>query len=150
MAILYKAKCCKCSEVTEYSWGHGIFHLQYQCCSCLKLFLLPRKAPRPNRNGLEVPKFLEKNNYKSFPPTQKEKIIRFSDIEIDTYLKNRIQWQYGDDDWDEHEILRLTKQVASCGCGVTLMLVDQQKQLECACRNCGSKNLKVDAIGIAD
>jgi hypothetical protein len=93
---------------------------------------------------------LEKNNYKSIPPTKFEKIIRYSDVEIESYLNDRIQWQYGDDEWDEHEISQLTKQVASCGCGVSLKRVEQQNQFECACIKCGSTNLKIDTVGIGD
>lgn len=150
MATLYKTTCNSCSEVTEISWGDGMFYLQYQCINCLKLFHLPRKAPRQNRNGREVPKFLEKNSYKSFPPTSNSKIIRFSDEEIHSYLKDQIQWQHGDDEWDAHEIERIIKLVVSCTCDETIKRIDQKKKLDFACQKCGSMSLQKENIGMVD
>ena len=150
MATLYKSTCNSCSEETEISWGDGMFYLQYQCINCLKLFHLPRKAPRKNRNGREVPKFLEKDGYESFPPTQINKVIRFSDEEIHLYLKNQIQWQHGDDEWDAHEVEQLIKLVVSCTCNAAIKRVDQQKKFDFACQKCGSTKLQIENIGVLD
>jgi len=149
MGTLYKVNCSNCSHVGELSWGDGIFHLQFQCNECLKLFNIPRKAPRANRNGREVPKFLEKHDFKSLPPTPSNEIIRFSDENLKAYLEARSQWQHGDDEWDDYEIEQLISLV-SCDCDDDMTRVSDQKQLKLTCIKCGSPNLEYTKMGTSD
>lgn len=149
MGVLYKITCNDCSEEHEISWGEGMFHLQFQCKCCLKLFNIPRKAPRPNRNGREVPKFLEKHDFKSFPPTPNSDIIRFTDENLKAYLDASFQWQHGDDEWDSYEIEQLIS-LLSCECDDDVTNVNNQTQLHSICFKCGSSNLKFLNIGTSD
>ncbi len=149
MATLYKTRCDSCSEEAEISWGDGMFYLQYQCKCCLKLFHLPRNAPRQNRNGREVPKFLVKDGFKSFPPTPTNQIIRFSVQEIVSYLNNQIQWQYGDDEWDTYEIDQILSLV-SCECESDLVATSKEKIPKLKCQTCNSSRLQTHCVGSSD
>ena len=149
MGILYRITCNRCLDERELSWGDGMFHLQYLCNSCLNLFNIPRKAPRPNRNGREVPKFLEKHDFKSFPPTPINEIIRFTDENLKAYIDARFQWQHGDDEWDEYEIEQLISLV-SCDCDSDIIHVTQETPITISCVRCGSINLQKTNIGTSD
>jgi hypothetical protein len=149
MGTLYKVTCSNCSHVGELSWGDGIFHLQFQCNECLKLFNIPRKAPRTNRNGREVPKFLEKQDFKTTPPIPLEGIIRFTDDNLRSYLASRSDWQHGDDEWDDYEIEQLISLV-SCECDDDVTKVSDQKQLKLSCTKCGSSNIECIKTGTSD
>jgi hypothetical protein len=149
MGTLYKVTCSNCSHVGELSWGDGIFHLQFQCNECLKLFNIPRKAPRANRNGRDVPKFLEKHDFKSLPPTTSNEIIRFSDENLKAYLETRSQWQHGDDEWDNYEIEQLISLV-SCDCDSDLTHVSQKNKPQIKCNSCKSSSIHVSIIGTSD
>lgn len=126
-----------------------MFHLQYQCNYCLKLLNIPRKAPRANRNGREVPKFLEKHNFKSLPPTPNSEIVRFTDENLKAYIDARSQWQHGDDEWDSYEIDQLISLV-SCNCDADLSKVTEQTSLHLTCLKCDSKNLEFVSVGVCD
>lgn len=149
MGTLYKTNCTNCSDERKLSWGDGMFHLQYQCQCCLKQFNIPRKAPRPNRNGREVPKFLEKHDFKSLPPTPSNEIIRFTDENLKAYLEARSQWQHGDDEWDEYELEQLISLV-SCDCDSDVVHVTQETLITIACERCGFNNLQMTNIGTSD
>lgn len=149
MGTLFRVTCNNCSCVKQVSWGDGMFHFQFQCNSCLKLFNIPRKAPRANRKGREVPMFLEKHDFKSLPPTPINEIIRFTDENLKAYLEARSQWQLGDDEWDNYEIEQLISLV-SCDCDSDLNHVTQDTSITSACEKCGSINLQMTNIGTSD
>jgi hypothetical protein len=149
MGTLYKITCKRCEEIAEVAWGDGMFYLQFQCDSCLKLFHIPRKAPRQNRNGREVPKFLETQSFKTIPPTPIDEITRFTDEELKKYVENRVQWQKGDDEWDEFEIKQLIS-IASCKCDALFARVSKIKQMNVSCQKCGSKNHEKEVVGTVD
>ena len=149
MGTLYKVTCSNCSHVGELSWGDGIFHLQFQCNGCLKLFNIPRKAPRRNRNGHEVPKFLEKYNFKTTPPISNEDIIRFTDENLKVYLDARSKWQHGEDEWDDYEIEQLISLV-SCECDSDLVHVNQEEIPKFKCHSCNSSNVESLMLGTSD
>jgi len=149
MAILYKSTCNSCSEEREISWGDGMFYLQYQCDCCLKLFHLPRKAPRQNRNGREVPKFLEKHGFESHPPKSSEEITRFTDKSLKMYLENPTQWQHGDDQWDSYEIEKIISLV-SCGCISVLHPTSERKIPKLNCQSCNTSRLITHTLGMSD
>lgn len=149
MGTLYKITCTSCQEERAISWGDGMFHLQFQCNICLKLLTIPRRAPRANRNGREVPKFLEKHDFKSLPPTPINEIIRFTDENLKAYIEARSQWQHGDDEWDSYEIDQLISLV-SCNCDADLSKVSEQTSLHSTCLKCDSENLEFVSIGVSD
>lgn len=149
MATLYKSTCKSCSEETEISWGDGMFYLQYQCNCCLKLFHLPRKAPRQDRKGRIVPKFLEKHDFKSHLPKSNEEITRLTDADLKTYLSNPTKWRNGDDEWDSYEIEQILSLV-SCACKSDLVPTSQEKIPKLKCQTCNSSKLQTHAFGISD
>jgi hypothetical protein len=149
VGTLYKIICDSCFDERQLSYGDGMFHLQYQCNSCFKLFNIPRKAPRPNRNGREVPKFLEKHDFKSLPPTPINEIIHFTDEYLNAYLKARSQWCHGGDEWDSYEIGQLISLV-SCECNDIVIKISEQSQLRTTCFKCGSLNIDFVKIGASD
>jgi hypothetical protein len=149
MGTLYKITCKRCEEIAEVAWGDGMFYLQFQCDSCLKLFHIPRKAPRQNRNGREVPKFLETQSFKTIPSTPIDEITRFTDEELKKYVEKRFQWQTGDDEWDELEIQQLIS-IASCKCDASFTHVSTMEKMICICQKCGSKNHEKEVVGTVD
>jgi len=149
MGTLYKMTCKSCEEIAEVAWGDGMFYLQFQCGSCLKLFHIPRKAPRQNRNGREVPKFLETQSFMTIPSTPIDEITRFTDEELKEYVEKRFQWQTGDDEWDEFEIQQLIS-LLSCKCDALFTRVSTIKKMIVSCQKCGSTNLKVEVVGMVD
>jgi hypothetical protein len=149
MSTLYKTKCRNCEEQSEVVWGDGMFHIQYQCVGCLKLFNIPRKAPRQNRNGREVPKFLETQSFKTIPPTASDEITRFTIEELKKYFENSFEWQKGDDEWDDFEIQQIIS-IESCNCRVPLTRVSTMKEMNSTCQKCGSSKLEKKSVGILD
>ena len=149
MGTLYKMTCNSCEEVAELAWGDGMFYLQFQCDSCLKLFQIPRNAPRQNRYGREVPKFLETQSFKTIPPLPIDEITRLTDEELNKYLEKRIQWQQGDDEWDEFEIKKIIS-LLSCRCDALFTRVSTIKKMIVACQKCGSTNHEVVTVGLVD
>ena len=126
-----------------------MFHLQYQCICCSKLFNIPRNAPRPNRNARLVPKFLEKHDFRSAPAIPNNEIIRFTDEYLKNYIETRSQWKLGDDEWDDYEIEKLTS-LAKCECDSDMVRVTENLQFEIRCQNCGSSRYQAINIGISD
>lgn len=149
MGTLYKTNCSNCSDERELSWGDGMFHLQYQCKGCLKLCNIPRNAPRQNRNGREVPKFLEKHNFKSLSPIPYSEIIRFTDENLKAYIDARSQWQHGDDEWDDYEIEQLISLV-TCDCDSDIVHVNQEDNPQFKCHSCNSTNVLSLMLGTSD
>ena len=149
MGTLYKTTCNSCFDERVLSWGDGMFHLQYQCKCCLKLFNIPRKAPRPNRNGREVPKFLEKHNYKSSPSIPINEITRFTDENLKSYIEERSQWRRGDDEWDSYEIDQLIS-LMPCKCEADFIKVTAETRLHQICLKCGSEKLEFLSVGVSD
>ena len=149
MGNLYKTTCISCLDEQMLSWGEGMFHLQFQCICCLKLFNIPRKAPRPNRNGREVPKFLETHNFKSFLSIPINEITRFTDENLKSYIEERSQWLRGDDEWDSYEIDQLISLVA-CSCDADFSKVTAKTSLHQICLKCGSEKLEFLSVGVSD
>lgn len=149
MGTLYKTACNSCLEEYELSWGDGMFNLQFQCKNCLRLFNIPRNAPRPNRNGRVVPKFLETHDFKSLAPIPNAEITRFTNESLKAYFDTRSQWQHGDDLWDAYEIELLISFIA-CECNADIRHVNQQENPTASCRKCGSINLRMAGVGISD
>ena len=149
MGTLYRITCESCQDEHELSWGDGIFHLQFQCKCCLKLFNIPRKAPRPNRNGRDVPKFLEKHDFKSLPPTPINEIVRFTDENLKSYLDARSQWQHGDDEWDAYELEQLFA-FNSCDCDADVEHITEQITFKVMCEHCGFSIHQAIKIGTSD
>lgn len=149
MGTLFHTSCNNCNQEDTLSWGDGIFTIQYQCCTCFKLFNIPRKAPRPNREGRDVPKFLEKSNFKSLAPIPTYEIIRFTEENLMHFLEARTQWQFGDDEWDSFEVEQLIALIA-CKCDSEVKRVDANLQLRYACKKCSFLDLQLRNIGTTD
>jgi hypothetical protein len=149
VGTLYKITCTNCQDERQLSWGDGMFHLQFQCKYCYKLFNIPRNAPRPNRNGRLVPKFLEKHDFKSLPETPNNEIIRFADEFLKDYIETSSQWKHGDDEWDEYEIEKLISLI-TCECDSDIVHVTQHLPIETRCKYCGSSEHQKINIGTSD
>lgn len=149
MATIYKATCKNCSNEEKVLWGDGLFYVQYQCTNCLKTVAIPRHAPRPNREGREVPKFLEKVGFYSYPPTPTVEIRRFTEAELKEHLSNHLAWQNGDDEWDESEVLKIL-QIMCCDCYASLERVSKDSSPSAKCDSCNSVNLQMELEKLAD
>jgi len=149
MAAIYKAICKNCSSEKRVLWGDGMYYIQYQCSSCLKTINIPRHAPRPNREGREVPKFLETIAFHSYPPTPTDEIIRFTDAELNYHLKNHVRWQVGNDKWDEFEIQKIL-QILGCECFSTFERVSRDSSPSTKCDTCSSVDFQMTLDKLAD
>ncbi len=149
MAEIYKAICKNCSSEKSVLWGDGMYYIQYQCSNCLKTVGIPRHAPRPNREGREVPKFLEKDSFYSYPPTPIEEIIRFTDAELEEHLSNHVAWQNGDDEWDEFEVKKIL-QIRGCKCSSAFERVSRDSSPSTKCESCNSVDFQMTLDKLAD
>lgn len=149
MAEIYKAICKNCLSEKRILWGDGMYYIQYQCSHCLKTVDIPRYAPRQNREGREVPKFLEKINFHSYPPTPSDEIIRFTDAELNDYLINHVSWQIGDDKWDEFEI-QIILQILGCACSSVFERVGRDSSPSTRCDLCISVDFQMNLDQLAD
>lgn len=87
------------------------------CNTCGQRSSIPRLAPRPPREGRDVPSFLQTSRYFSLPPIQNSDIRRFKAEEllnIDALCK--ASGSEDTDQWDDFEIAALIAQKNPCQC----------------------------------
>ena len=153
MGTIYKCCCSACShDFTVYD-GDGMHSIGLICNGCGKRSSIPRQAPRPPREGREVPSFLQTSRFYSLPPIPDSQITRFSDEElanIDQLNKNFES--DGCDHWDGFEIETLISKKNPCACGGTVDL-ESKTSSEFApnsntrCPKCNSKNFNYEFDG---
>lgn len=118
MGSIYKCKCNECShDFTVYD-GDGIRFIGLICNTCGNRSSIPRHAPRPPREGRDVPSFLQTSSYFSLPPIPDAEIKRFTDAEfsnIDQLIKD--VGAFSSDRWDDFEIAGLLALRNPCKCG---------------------------------
>lgn len=117
MGSTYQCRCIACShDFTVYD-GEGMRSLGLICNTCGQRSSIPRRAPRPPREGRDVPSFLQTSRYFSLPPIQDADIRRFTAEEllnIDALCV--ISGSEDTDQWDDFEIAALIEQKNSCQC----------------------------------
>lgn len=118
MGTIYQCRCNACSHDFAVYDGDGMRTLGLICNGCGQRSSIPRKAPRPPREGREVPSFLQTSRYFSLPPIRDADIRRFTAEEllnIDALCKPT---GHEDTDlWDDFETTALIVQKNPCQCG---------------------------------
>lgn len=117
MGTTYKCRCTACShDFTVYD-GDGMRSLGLICNTCGQRSSIPRQAPRPPREGRDVPSFLQTSRYFSLPTIPYAQIRRFTDqelVNIDALCKT--SGSEDADQWDDFEIDALMAQRTPCQC----------------------------------
>jgi len=117
VAETYRCVCngCLCSFVLKD--GGGMTYVQWICDRCGQAIVLPRYAPRPNRDGHNYPVFLQRQDYipvAAIPPTD---ITRFNSSDLAEFLSQQANWPRGGDRWDTSEIEEMLTILGCCNCG---------------------------------
>jgi hypothetical protein len=118
MGTTFRCRCETCHhDFTVYD-GNGMRSLGLICNGCGHRSSIPRQAPRPPREGRDVPSFLQTSRFFSLPPIPDAEIKRFTDEEfanIDELSKaTEVE---NTDRWDDFEIAALIEQKNPCQCG---------------------------------
>ena len=153
MGTIYKCCCSACShDFTVYD-GDGMHSIGLICNGCGKRSSVPRQAPRPPREGRDVPSFLQTSRYFSLPPIPDADIRRFTAKELlNIEALCKTSGLEDTDQWDEFETAALIAQKNPCQCGGTVDL-ESNTSSELApnsntrCPKCNSKNFNYDVEG---
>jgi len=118
MGAIYKCKCNECShDFTVYD-GDGMRYLGLICNTCGDRSSITRHAPRPPREGRDVPSFLQTSRFFSLPPIPEAEIKRFTGEEFaNIELLCKAAGDENTDLWDDFEIAALIEQKNPCKCG---------------------------------
>ena len=136
--------------------GDGMFTLGLICKTCGKRSGIPRRAPRPPREGLVVPKFLQTSRYFSLPPIPEAEILRFTELELaNIYELSKTYGLAATDSWDDSEIKALIDRKNPCECNGQ---VDLAAKTEIAggpnsmtrCPSCRSDQVTTEKKGVWD
>jgi hypothetical protein len=117
MGITYQCRCNACSQNFTVYDGDGMRAIGLICNGCGQLSGIPRHAPRPPREGRDVPSFLHTSRYFSLQPITEAEIRRFTDQEllnINEICKTTVSEDT--DRWDDFEIAALIAQKNPCQC----------------------------------
>lgn len=117
MGTIYRCRCNACSDDFTIHDGDGMRTIGLICNGCGQRSGIPRHAPRPPREGREVPSFLQTSRYFSLPPISDADIRRFTVEEllnIDALFKT--SGPEDNDQWDDFEIAALIEQKNPCQC----------------------------------
>jgi len=129
MGTIYKCCCSACSHDFTIYDGDGMHSIGLICNGCGKRSSIPRHAPRPPREGRDVPSFLQTSRYFSLPPISETEIRRFTAQELLNI--NAIGKSGGSEDtdrWDDFEFAALIAQKNPCLCGGTVDVESKTKR----------------------
>jgi hypothetical protein len=129
MGTIYKCFCSACSHDFTIYDGDGMHSIGLICNGCGKRSSIPRQAPRPPREGRDVPSFLQTSRFYSLPPIPDSEITRFTDeglANIDQL--NKSSGSEGGDRWDDFEIATLINVKNPCLCGGVVDLESKSKR----------------------
>lgn len=117
MGTIYQCRCKECHHGFAVYDGDGMLSIGLICKTCGQRSGIPRSAPRPPRDGLDVPKFLQTTRHFSLPPIPDTEILRFTDLELANI--NQLVKTHGlaaTDCWDDFEIKALISMKNPCQC----------------------------------
>jgi hypothetical protein len=118
MGATYQCHCNKCSHEFTLNDGDGIQSLGLICNVCGQRASIPRQAPRPPREGRDVPSFLQTSSFFSLPPIPDAEIKRFTNEEFTNIeLLCKAAGVENTDRWDDFEFSALIEQKNPCKCG---------------------------------
>jgi len=117
MGLIYRCICETCNHVFTVYDGEGIRVTGLICNTCGKRSNFPRNAPRPPREGREVPSFLQTSRLFSLARIPDAEIRRFTDEEL-TNIDEVCKTAFSDDtdQWDDFETAKLIAQKNPCQC----------------------------------
>ena len=129
MGTIYKCCCSICShDFTVYD-GDGMHSIGLICNGCGKRSSIPRQAPRPPREGRDVPSFLKTSRFYSLPPILDIEIRRFTDEELANIDQlHKTFASAGCDRWDDFEMASLIEKKNPCQCGGVVDLESKNKR----------------------
>lgn len=126
------------------------------CKTCGKRSSIPRNAPRPPREGRDVPSFLQTSRYFSLAQIPDAEIRRFKDEElanIDELCK--VACSEDADQWDDFETAKLIAQKNPCQCGGIFDIATKSARISgpnamTRCLVCLSENITSINTGLWD
>ena len=156
MGTLYKCSCNVCTLNFDVYDGDGMRAIGLICDTCGHRSSIPRKAPRPPREGREVPSFLQTSRFYSLPPIPDADIKRFTGEElanIDQLFKSLST--ESTDIWDDFEIAALVSHKNPCQCCGRIDLASKTAipdgpNTMTRCPACHSNELTATATGAWD
>ena len=128
MGTIYQCRCNACSNDFTIYGGDGMHSMGLICNGCGNRSSIPRHAPRPPREGRNVPRFLQTSRFYSLPPIPDTKIRRFTDEELANI--NQLHNTFGSegcDRWDDFEMASLIEKKNPCQCGGVVDLESKTK-----------------------
>ncbi len=156
MGLIYRCLCKTCShDFTVYD-GEGIRVTGLICNTCGKRSNFPRSAPRPPREGRNVPSFLQTSRFFSLARIPDSEIRRFTDEEL-TNIDELCKTEFCEDTekWDDFEIAKLIAQKNPCLCGGIVDLAAKSARsswpnAKTRCPSCNSDQITSENIGTWD
>jgi hypothetical protein len=117
MGAIYQCRCNACSHDFTIYDGDGMRTVGLICIGCGQRSSIPRHAPRPPREGRDVPSFLKTSCFFSLPPIPDAEIKRFTGEEFANIgLLCKVAGGENTDRWDDFEIDALIEQKNPCQC----------------------------------
>ena len=156
MGVVYQCKCKACGNGFVIHDGDGMRKLGLICNTCGQRSYIPRQAPRPPREGREVPSFLQTSQFFTLPPIPDAQIKRFTADElanIDQLATS--SGAYEVDRWDGFEMAALIAHKNPCECGGLVNLAKETERTGgpntmTRCPSCQSNELTATATGVWD
>ena len=128
MGTIYKCCCSACSHDFTIYDGDGMHSIGLICNGCGQRSGIPRHAPRPPREGRDVPSFLQTSRYFSLPPISEAEIRRFTAQELlNIYEIGKSAGSEDTDRWDDFELAALIAQKNPCECNGLVDLAAKTK-----------------------
>ena len=156
MGTTYHCHCNNCRHDFTVWDGDGMRSIGLICKTCGKRSSIPRNAPRPPREGREVPSFLQTSRFFSLPPIPEEEIRRFTDeemVNIDQLSKNALE--HVADRWDDFEMAALIAYKNPCRCSGIVDIAAKSARASgpnvmTRCPACLSENITSNNTGLWD
>ena len=156
MGTIYKCCCVECSNNFIVYDGDGMHRIGLICSSCGQRSGFPRQAPRPPREGRDVPRFLQTSRFNSLQPIPEIEIRRFTGDELANIdqLHNSLGSD-GCDRWDDFEIVAFINKKNPCQCGGSVDFESKTKRaggpnFMTRCPACRSDQITATNTGIWD
>ena len=156
MGTTYQCHCNACSHNFTVYDGDGMRAIGLICKGCGQRSDIPRHAPRPPREGRDVPSFLQTSRYFSLPPITEAEIRRFTDQELLNIIDIcKTAGSEDTDRWDDFEIAALIAQKNPCQCSGQFVLAAKTARTSdpnamTRCPDCRSVQITATSTGAWD
>ena len=156
MGTTFHCHCNNCHNDFKVYDGDGMRSIELICKTCGKRSSIPRNAPRPPREGRDVPSFLQTSRFFSLAQIPDAEIRRFTDEEL-TNIDEVCKTAFSEDtdQWDDFETAVLIAFKNPCQCGGIVDIAAKSARnggpnAMTRCQVCLSDNITSNNTGVWD